>query len=85
MVVQRTASGSQISSTQPREIPLSLELANLPEFMKISEVADLLRVSKQTVCQLINDGRLPVIKAGRSLRGGRIERSQFIEWLRSNG
>ncbi|MEA4884975.1 MAG: helix-turn-helix domain-containing protein [Clostridia bacterium] len=82
MVVQRTASGPQSSSAQPRKIPLPLELSNLPKFLKISEVSDLLRVSKQTVCQLINDGRLPVVKAGRSLRGARVVKCQLIEWMK---
>lgn len=57
-------------------------LADMPEFLKVPEVAELLRLSNQTVYQLINDGRLPALKAGRKNRGVRIAKSALVEWMK---
>lgn len=39
-----------------------------PDFLNVEEVADLLRLSNQTVYNMIKDGRLPAYKAGREWR-----------------
>lgn len=39
-----------------------------PEYLDVTETADLLRVSKQTVYNMIKDGRLKPIKVGREWR-----------------
>jgi len=39
-----------------------------PEIMNVGEVADLLRVSNQTVYNLVTEGRLPATKIGREWR-----------------
>lgn len=47
-------------------------------FLTPQEVADLLRVSPDTVRRWINAGRLPAYKVGRGLR---IKRIDFDSWL----
>ena len=52
---------------------LGKSLANLsdeerPDLLNVSEVADLLRVSNQTVYNMIRDGRLKAVKIGRGWR-----------------
>lgn len=52
---------------------LGKSLANLqaedrPDLLNVSEVADLLRVSNQTVYNMIRDGRLKAVKIGREWR-----------------
>lgn len=39
-----------------------------PDLLNVSEVADLLRVSNQTVYNMIKDGRLKAVKIGREWR-----------------
>ncbi|HEY8500059.1 MAG TPA: helix-turn-helix domain-containing protein [Clostridia bacterium] len=46
----------------------SLGAEERPDLLNISEVADLLRVSNQTVYNMIRDGRLCAIKIGREWR-----------------
>lgn len=43
----------------------------LPEIMNVEEVADLLRVSSQTVYNLVKQGKLPATKIGREWRFSR--------------
>lgn len=39
-----------------------------PQFMTVSEVAEVMRVSKMTVYRLIHAGELPAIRVGKSFR-----------------
>jgi excisionase family DNA binding protein/YgiT-type zinc finger domain-containing protein len=39
-----------------------------PELLNVSETADLLRISSQSVYNMIKDGRLKAVKAGREWR-----------------
>ena len=39
-----------------------------PRFMTVSEVADIMRVSKMTVYRLIHSGEMPAIRVGKSFR-----------------
>lgn len=39
-----------------------------PRFMTVTEVADLMRVSKMTVYRLIHSGEMPAIRVGKSFR-----------------
>lgn len=41
---------------------------NNPRFVTVGEVAALLRVSNMTVYRLVQSGRLPAIRVGRSYR-----------------
>lgn len=85
MSVQRTASGGASDSPPLSASPADQPRTDVLEFLKVSEVADLLRLSKQTVYQLINDGRLPAIRAGRANRGVRIIKDQLIQWIEEGG
>ena len=38
------------------------------QFMTVSEVADLMRVSRMTVYRMIHSGELPAVRFGRSYR-----------------
>ncbi|MCY0904000.1 helix-turn-helix domain-containing protein [Arthrobacter sp. H14-L1] len=39
-----------------------------PGFLTVSEVADVMRVSKMTVYRLVHSGELPAVRFGRSYR-----------------
>lgn len=39
-----------------------------PQFLTVTEVAEVMRVSKMTVYRLIHAGELPAIRVGRSFR-----------------
>ncbi len=50
-----------------------------PEVMKVSEVAELLRVDRKTIYSMVQRGRLPgARRLGRSLR---FSRSALLAWL----
>ncbi len=49
------------------------------EVMTIPEVAEYLKVTRQTVHRLLKDGRLKAFKIGRSTRILRSELDKFIE------
>ncbi len=46
----------------------ALEVGDLPEVMNVREVAKYLRVSKQTVYNLLKSGKLSAVKVGREWR-----------------
>lgn len=52
-----------------------------PEIMNVQEVADLLRVSSQTVYSLARAGRLPAVKVGREWR---FRRDELLAALMAN-
>ena len=49
-----------------------------PEFLKVREVAERLRLSAKTVCHYVRIGELPGIFIGNNLR---IPREEFDRWL----
>jgi len=49
------------------------------EVMTIPEVADHLKVTRQTVHKLMKDGKIKIFKIGRSTRILRSELDKFIE------
>ncbi len=51
----------------------------LDEVMTIQEVADYLKVTRQTVYKLLNNGDLKAFKIGRSTRILRSELKRFIQ------
>jgi len=53
----------------------------LPEILTPQEVADYLRVDKETVYRMIRDGRLVALRMGR---GYRINKGDFEAFLRSS-
>ncbi len=42
----------------------TVRLADLPELLKVGEVARVLRVSDQTVYAMLREGRIPAMRAG---------------------
>ncbi|MSS84163.1 helix-turn-helix domain-containing protein [Actinomycetaceae bacterium WB03_NA08] len=45
-----------------------MEKPAAPQFLTVSEVAEVMRVSKMTVYRLIHAGELPAIRVGKSFR-----------------
>ena len=41
---------------------------SMPKLFTVSEVADLMRVSRMTIYRLIHSGELPALRAGKSFR-----------------
>ena len=81
MNVQRIASDTFTASPNQCFSPAPPELVNAPNYLKVSEIAATLRLSKTTIYQAISDGRLSVIQAGRSNRGVRVAKSELIRWI----
>ncbi len=52
--------------------------AEATELLTIDETADLLRLSRSQIYALAQDGRLPAIRIGRSVR---VPRRRLLEWL----
>lgn len=45
-----------------------METPKTPQFLTVSEVAEVMRVSRMTVYRLIHAGELPAIRVGKSFR-----------------
>lgn len=65
--------------TQPIDPDTKLSLKQLPELLTVKEVADLLRVSPQTVKRWDKRGKLVSIRI--NARGDRRYRKEAILWL----
>lgn len=57
----------------------TLNKPDYPEVMNVEEVADLLRVSNQTVYNLVKSGKLPATKIGREWRFSRAKILELLE------
>ena len=55
------------------------QIADRPEILNVEDVADLLRVSKQTIYNLIKAGKLPAVKIDREWR---FSRETILECLK---
>jgi len=60
----------------------TMSVEDYPEIMNVEEVADLLRVSTQTVYNLARSGKLPAVKVGREWR---FNREKVLEALNRQG
>lgn len=49
------------------------------EWLKVPEVAELLRVSRSRAYELVADGEIPAVKIGRSVRVSRKELDRWLE------
>lgn len=49
-----------------------------PQFLTVTEVAEVMRVSKMTVYRLIHAGELPAIRVGKSFRVPNAAVQQFL-------
>ena len=55
----------------------------MTELLKVAQVAEELAVSRQTVRNLINSGKLEVIQVGESSKSDRIERRELERYKRA--
>lgn len=57
----------------------------MPQFLTVTEVAQVMRVSKMTVYRLIHAGELPAIRVGKSFRvpQGAVEQLLDVTWVDS--
>ncbi|WP_026460605.1 helix-turn-helix domain-containing protein [Schaalia suimastitidis] len=56
-----------------------MENRSAPRFMTVSEVADMMRVSRMTVYRLIHSGELPAIRVGKSFRVPEVAVNQMLQ------
>ncbi|MFZ1382741.1 MAG: helix-turn-helix domain-containing protein [Scrofimicrobium sp.] len=56
-----------------------------PSFLTVSEVAEVMRVSKMTVYRLIHAGELPAIRVGKSFRVPQSALSALLDSSWSDG
>ena len=49
------------------------------EWLKVPEVAQLLRVARSRAYELVADGEIPAVKIGRSVRVNRKELDRWLE------
>ena len=56
-----------------------MEQQSAPRFMTVTEVADIMRVSKMTVYRLIHSGDMPAIRVGKSFRVPEAAVAQMIQ------
>ena len=74
------------TTTRPREAGMAATLPDnqddLPMVLRVSEVAEVLRVDPDTVYSMVRRGELPVIRVGRVFRFSRDQLMQFVEGSR---
>ena len=58
---------------------LSMPEKTLPRFLKVEEVADLLRCKKRTIYDMVEQGRIPHRKVGGRLL---FDLDEIIEWTK---
>jgi excisionase family DNA binding protein len=49
------------------------------EYLKVPEVAEILRIARNTVYQLVGEGEIPSVRIGRSVRVSRKELERWLE------
>lgn len=64
---------------QINKIKKNLDLANLPDLLTVSEVAELLRVSTLTIKRWGKRGKLPAIRINS--RGDRRYKKESVLWM----
>jgi predicted DNA-binding transcriptional regulator AlpA len=50
-----------------------------PRYLKVTDIMDILQVSRSKARTIMYDPTFPLIKLGRSIR---VEREQFFQWVR---
>lgn len=53
-----------------------------PKFLKVEEIASILRVSPMTVYRVIKSGELPVTRIGRSFRVAEADLDEYLKRAR---
>jgi len=49
------------------------------EYLKVPEVAEMLRIARNTVYQRVGEGEIPSVRIGRSVRVSRKELERWLE------
>ncbi|MCA1716275.1 MAG: helix-turn-helix domain-containing protein [Actinobacteria bacterium] len=49
------------------------------EYLKVPEVAEILRVARSRAYEMVADGEIPAVKIGRSVRVSRKELDRWLE------
>jgi excisionase family DNA binding protein len=49
------------------------------EYLKVPEVAEKLRIARNTIYQLVGEGEIPSVRIGRSVRVSRKELERWLE------
>ncbi|MEW6635867.1 MAG: helix-turn-helix domain-containing protein [Actinomycetota bacterium] len=52
------------------------------EYLKVPEVAEVLRIARSRAYELVADGEIPAVKIGRSVRVSRKELDRWLEGRR---
>jgi excisionase family DNA binding protein len=52
------------------------------EYLKVPEVAEMLRIARNTVYELVGEGEIPSVRIGRSVRVNRKELERWLEGQR---
>lgn len=71
---------NEVDIIQSISAGLSENNAEKPDILNIEEAADLLRLSKQTIYNMLRDGRIKAVKYGREWR---FDRKQLMESLQT--
>ena len=69
--------GDGATGTGTTTVPHNLH--DLPVILRVSEVAEVLRVDPDTVYSMVRRGELPVIRVGRAFRFSREQLVRFVE------
>ena len=56
-------------------------LNELPDFLTPKEVQDFMRISQQTVYNLINSSGFPVLRVGKKIL---VPKADYVDWLKKN-
>lgn len=76
---QTVQKDSSVAQKNSKKIIKDVSIDNLPDLLTVSEVADLLRVSKLTIKRWGKRGKLPAIRI--NARGDRRYRKEAVLWL----
>jgi putative molybdopterin biosynthesis protein len=63
----------------PNFVEISRSQKPLPRFLKVDEVADLLRCKKRTIYDMVEQGRIPHRKVGGRLL---FDADEIVEWTK---
>lgn len=76
------ANEAPTTSTKPKSTAAPASLADLPAFLTVDEVAELLRTTRAAVYTMSDRGRLPgVTRVGRRML---VSRDDLVDWLKQN-
>lgn len=60
---------------------MNADYRNVPKFLTLNEVAELVRLKPRTIYEMVAQNRIPYRKAGRVLI---FELSEILEWTKNN-